>query len=219
MNALDFNSIDNAMEKNVVLNRLSFPEKTTLLESQIHEIYKQWNNSNLKIIETLSSYYNTDIIARIINYDNLLSQARWINKKIDFPNISTNKVFQWDIFYCELGYNIGSEQNKRRPVIILNDTSFIYSTVVLVAPITGNGKKMYRHEVKLLETAYNKVTGKIDLSHIRSVSKTRLDQCPSDRLLNNIEFQNKYKDTTNKVTMLQETILNKLKTIFGIVIH
>jgi len=221
MNAHDFNIIDKFLEKDTVLNSMTFPEKISLLESQIHSIYSQWNDSNAKINQSMnsyvSSYNNADIKKRIIYYDTLLSQACWTNKKINYPVITPKLVMQWNIFYCDLGYNIGSEQNKYRPVIILSDTSFINSSIVLVAPITGNGKKIYKHEVQLLETAYNKVTGKIDLSHIRSVSKTRLDDKPIDRLLDNIQFQDKYKNSPIKATMLQETISKKIKSIFGIV--
>ncbi|WP_051585847.1 type II toxin-antitoxin system PemK/MazF family toxin [Caldanaerobius polysaccharolyticus] len=41
------------------------------------------------------------------------------------------------IFFCELGFNIGSEQNHKRPVIVLqNDKGNSSSPTTIVAPIT-----------------------------------------------------------------------------------
>ncbi|MBP8617675.1 MAG: type II toxin-antitoxin system PemK/MazF family toxin [Candidatus Pacebacteria bacterium] len=48
------------------------------------------------------------------------------------------------IFYCELGFNIGSEQQGRRPVVILqNDKGNSKSPITIVAPIsTHRGLKI-----------------------------------------------------------------------------
>lgn len=41
------------------------------------------------------------------------------------------------IFYCELGFHIGSEQKGKRPVVILqNDKGNSRSSTTIVAPIT-----------------------------------------------------------------------------------
>jgi len=223
LKALSFNKIDKYADKQKELIKLTYEQKVELLESQIHSIYNLWNNSSLKINDIMSSYDthvrdDESLKKQIIFYDNLLSQAIWTNKKIDYPNCIPSTVYQWSIFYCNLGYNIGSEQNKRRPVIILNDTKFLQSSIVLVAPITSNGKNLYDHEVQIIETAYNRVVGKIDLSHMRSVSKTRLDIKMADRLLNRIEYGQKYNNGEN-YTMLQDVISDKIKLLFGIAIR
>lgn len=53
------------------------------------------------------------------------------------------EVRRGDIFYADLGINVGSEQNGRRPVLIIqNDTGNAYSPTVIVAVMTSKKKKM-----------------------------------------------------------------------------
>ena len=221
LDALNFNRIDKHSEKQYELDKLTYAEKAELLETQIHSIYNLWNDCTSKANQIMNSFGTSassdDLLKnKIFDFDNFVSQALWANKKISYPNNVPKTIYQWSIFYCDLGYNIGSEQNKRRPVIILNDTKIIQSSVVLVAPITSNGKKIYNQEVELIETAYSKIVGKVDLSHIRSISKSRLDMQSIDRLLNIGEYQKKY--SNKKYTMIQDVISNKIKQIFGIAI-
>lgn len=213
MDSLEFNKIDKIDDKINKLKSLTLDEKVNLLESQLNNIYKYWNDSILKT-NSIVGNFTGNLEEKIMDYDIMLSKAFWVNKKVDYQSEEPDLIYQWSIFNCELGYNIGSEQNKTRPVLILNNTTFIKSSIVIVAPITGNGKRIYDHEVKLLETAYSKVIGKVDLSHIRVVSKSRLSKKPIDRLLNAKEYSSKYAD--KKFTMIQEIIKNKLIQIFGI---
>ncbi len=213
MDSIEFNKIDKIDDRINILKSLTLDEKVNLLESQLNNVYKYWNDSILKTNSIIENFTGS-LEEKIIDYDLMLSKASWINKKVDYPNEEPDLIYQWSIFNCELGYNIGSEQNKTRPVLVLNNTNFIKSSIVIVAPITGNGKRIYDHEVKLLETAYSKVTGKVDLSHIRAVSKSRLSKKPIDRLLNSKEYSSKYAGV--KFTMIQETIKNRLTQILGI---
>lgn len=109
------------------------------------------------------------------------------------------------IFYCELGFNIGSEQKGKRPVVILqNDKGNTSSPTTIVAPITtyrgmkvigkthngkvkievanGDGSKREKvldyYEIPVnIEPDYKKqIIGYINLAQIRTVSKKRLDK-------------------------------------------
>lgn len=217
MNSIDFNKVDKMMDKLKVLGTLTDDERVSLLESQINTIYQSWNDSIEKVHNIMDNNTCINLDEKIIFYDLILSQALWTSKKIDYPKVEPEKVSQWRIFNCDLGYNIASEQNKKRPVILLNSNSTIGTlSSFIVAPIVGSGKKIYAPEVELLETAYSNVYGKIDLSQMRSVSKYRLDTKPIDRLMTDIEYKNKY--GTKKYTMLQDVIKKKIKDIFGIAI-
>lgn len=126
----------------------------------------------------------------------------WANRKfnLQFADIPKN-VYKRDIFFCEFGYNIGSEQNHKRPVVILqNDKGNSSSTTTIVAPITtyensvilkedgkyrieftnDNGEKVSKkldyYEIPVeLESNYKiKIQGYINLAQIRTISKKRL---------------------------------------------
>lgn len=110
------------------------------------------------------------------------------------------------VYGCNLGKNIGSEQNgKSRPVIILQKDS-PNSPTVIVAPLTdahdvnGNLKTIYSTHVLVKDTKLTKESI-IKLEHIRSVSKNRLTEYMTD--LN-----------YNKEVM--EEIANKLKNMLCI---
>lgn len=108
------------------------------------------------------------------------------------------------IFYCELGFNIGSEQSSKRPVVVLqNDKGNSSSPTTIVAPISthrgmtvlkeengryyikylddkGNecSKKLDYYEIPIeIKPGFKKdVTGYINLAQIRTVSKKRLEK-------------------------------------------
>ena len=70
----------------------------------------------------------------------------WINRQI-----KTNKggrkytVAQREVFFADLGYNIGSEQNGSRPVVILqNNIGNTKGNTTIVAPVTTHQKKIRR---------------------------------------------------------------------------
>lgn len=94
------------------------------------------------------------------------------------------------VYGCNLGKNIGSEQNgKSRPIVILQKDS-PNSPTVIVAPLTdahdsnGNLKKLYPTHVLVKDPKLTKESI-IKLEHIRSVSKNRLTEYMTD--LNNDE--------------------------------
>lgn len=53
-------------------------------------------------------------------------------------------VRRGDIFYADMGENVGSEQNGMRPVLVLqNDVGNEHSPTIIVAVLTSKVKKMY----------------------------------------------------------------------------
>lgn len=214
MDAHEFNKIDKNLDKLKKLSELSIVDKIILLESQINNVYYNWNNSVEKINDMMKNNICINLEEKIIFYDLFFSKSIWVNKQIDYPEIQPERTYQWMIFNCDLGHNIGSEQNKKRPVIILNDTFFTKSSIMIVAPITGSGKKLYNPEVDIAETKYNNVSGKVDLSQMRSVSYYRFDNKPIDRLMNKEEYKTEY--GSKQYTMIQTIIIKKIKNIFGI---
>ena len=127
----------------------------------------------------------------------------WINKKHKI-NLSGRKytVGQREVFYADLGENIGSEQNGWRPVIILqNNTGNRKGNTTIIAPVTTHQKsdlkydekkKMYyidrvkdgekkskylgRYEVPLrLEGEESGLYGFVNVMHIREIDRKRID--------------------------------------------
>jgi len=128
--------------------------------------------------------------------------------KLQFNGIPKH-IYKKDIFYCKLGFNIGSEQCGERPVVILQNS--VNSTVTIVAPITtingviekaeeghyiirnidkdGNEKiKKLDMDIEIpieIEKGYRKkITGYVDIGQIRTVSKKRLDKIPVAKITN-----------------------------------
>ena len=81
-----------------------------------------------------------------------------------------------EIYFADLNPTIGSEINKRRPVLIVsNDANNRASSTITVLPITSNTERVFPFEVKL--TA--KMSGlskesKVLAQQIRTISRTRL---------------------------------------------
>lgn len=53
-------------------------------------------------------------------------------------------VRRGDIFYADMGVNVGSEQNGMRPVLVLqNDVGNEHSPTIIIAVLTSKVKKLY----------------------------------------------------------------------------
>lgn len=126
----------------------------------------------------------------------------WVNKTRNI-NLGKRKytVAQKEIFYALLGDNIGSEQNGRRPVIILqNNTGNINGNTTIIAPVTTHQKKVKWDNVKRryyieivkdgetknkyldfyeiplrLEGNANGLYGFVNIMHIRAIDRKRID--------------------------------------------
>lgn len=107
--------------------------------------------------------------------------------------MAKRKILQGEIYICELGENIGSEQNGERPCLIvqnniLNETS----DVTIVLPITSRLKKEMPTHYKLKSEDYPfLMTGRntVLCECIRCISKKRIGKLIGtidERDLNNI---------------------------------
>ena len=111
----------------------------------------------------------------------------WLKKMIylDTTVVSAQKrvVFRGQVFFCELGEGIGSEETKERPCIIIqNNLGNKNSGNIIVAPITNGGllssisvtipSNKYKYTDKTGTQLY--LSGNILLGNIVTISKARL---------------------------------------------
>lgn len=134
-----------------------------------------------------------------------LNFVKWINKKFDLLfEPMPKQVYQREIFYCNLGFNIGSEQGDRRPVVVLqNNIGNQFGNTTIIAPITTYENSTFTKEngvwyIEYMENNVNikrkldfyeipvevekgskyNITGIVNIVHMREVSKKRLSNLP-----------------------------------------
>ena len=101
-------------------------------------------------------------------------------------------VQRGEIYYVNLGSNLGSEQSGYRPVLIIqNDTGNKYSPTTIVATLTSKKKKYLPTHVFIKKDSCNGLDSNstVELEQIRTIDKKRLE---------------------NKVGRLTENDLNKV---------
>ena len=82
------------------------------------------------------------------------------------------KLNQYDVFWVNLDPAEGSEMAKKRPCVVISpDEMNDYQKTVTIAPLTSNLKPIYWR----VRVIFNNQYGMVALDHIRSVSKSRLD--------------------------------------------
>lgn len=111
----------------------------------------------------------------------------WVTRKIYYEN---GKKYQrkWtvkrgEVYFIDLGENIGSEENKIRPCVVLQSNAYNFKSPVFTCAIISNskltlpdiqipikGKYEYLNEKK--KTSF--LTGSIDLGQIKTVGKERI---------------------------------------------
>lgn len=117
--------------------------------------------------------FNTRWLAEVTDY------VLWFEEKYKykFKNPANSLVVKkGEIYHCNFGRNIGSEQDKFRPAIILqNDKGNLHSSTTIVAPITDERKaKLPTHiQVRRLKPDCP-VRGIILMEQMRCISKNRL---------------------------------------------
>ncbi|MGH7999908.1 MAG: type II toxin-antitoxin system PemK/MazF family toxin [Brasilonema sp.] len=81
-----------------------------------------------------------------------------------------------DIYYANLSPAVGSEMDKRRPVLIVsNDANNRAATTMTILPITSNVTRVYPFEV-LLNPEDSGLTkpSKVQAQQVRTISKQRI---------------------------------------------
>ncbi len=81
-----------------------------------------------------------------------------------------------EIYYADLDPSIGSEINKKRPVVIIsNNSNNRVSSTLTVLPVTSNISKIYPFEVALpAEESGLPNDSKIQCQQIRTISRIRI---------------------------------------------
>jgi mRNA interferase MazF len=85
-----------------------------------------------------------------------------------------------EIYYANLSSVVGSEIDKRRPVLIVsNDTNNDVATTVTILPITSNVSRVYPFEVLLNpgDSGLPKLS-KVQAQQVRTISKQRIESEP-----------------------------------------
>lgn len=89
--------------------------------------------------------------------------------------------YKWSVFMADLNPVIGSEQQGKRPVLVISDeTTNNIMPVVTILPLTSlkNGRKVYPNEALLKKGTAGLDADSIVLAHqIRTISKQRLTGC------------------------------------------
>ena len=88
------------------------------------------------------------------------------------------KVHRGDIFYADLGIKMGSEQDGRRPVLIIqNKVGNEYSPTVIVAVLTSKKKKMNMPTHLLIGTRFGLPEKSVVLfEQITTIDRKRLER-------------------------------------------
>jgi mRNA-degrading endonuclease toxin of MazEF toxin-antitoxin module len=79
--------------------------------------------------------------------------ASWLKDKVFYHDISKREsvnrrqVNHGEIWYCDLGYNIGSEKNKSRPVLIISNNKINRSSKIVVLCITDAKGKLNKRNL------------------------------------------------------------------------
>lgn len=168
------------------INRMNNEELHQFIKKSVKDIenmvLEYEDMVNTKISNICSK---NDLKKRAHNIRRIQNYAYWVNEQMkinDNPDkISKIVPRRGEIWTCELGENIGSEENKVRPVIIIqNNTGNKNAPTTIVAPISNRPKKIAVH-IELKEDDYsledgekNHVTGTILAEQIKVVSKARL---------------------------------------------
>jgi mRNA interferase MazF len=101
--------------------------------------------------------------------------------------------FKWSVFMADLNPMIGSEQQGRRPVLVISDeTTNSVMPVVTILPVTSlkKGRRVYPNEALLKQGVAGLESDSIVLAHqIRTISKQRLMTCLGEVSDANIQSQ------------------------------
>ena len=102
-------------------------------------------------------------------------------------------IYKWSVFMADLNPVIGSEQQGRRPVLVISDeTTNTVMPVVTILPLTSlkKGRRIYPNEALLKKGVAGLDSDSIVLAHqIRTISKQRLMSCLGEISDTTLQFQ------------------------------
>lgn len=186
---------------NVLIKDMNVTEVEEYIKKTEYKIRQLVKDYSIDIEEKLINNSKMhDFAKRAYNIREILEYAQWTMDKIDIiHNVDLSqriKPRRGEIWTCQLGKNIGSEENKIRPAIIIqNNTGNDRGPTTIIVPISNRPKKIATHievkknDYKLVEGEKNLITGTILCEQIKVVSKVRLGRHVAtleDDFLNNI---------------------------------
>ena len=83
-----------------------------------------------------------------------VSQKFKYNKDSSFTRVKRTQVKSGEIWYCDLGCNIGSEKNKFRPVLVVSNNKINNSDKVVVICITDTSGKLNKNDLPAQDSWY-----------------------------------------------------------------
>lgn len=129
---------------------------TKALNKEIHQ--------NFKEAENLLSSFNTDDTIEFSKWTKNKCNLRYNGTMPKFP------IYNNFIYWCNLGINIGSEQNKLRPVLIVK--SFKKSPICSIIPLTT--KRL--HDGYWFHIDLDEIDSTALVEQLRIVSKIRIER-------------------------------------------
>ena len=95
---------------------------------------------------------------------------------MEIRKLQNKQVHRGELFYCDLGTTLGSEQGGIRPVLILqNDVGNRFSPTTIVAPLTTKlGKAILPTHVLIKQQQGLTSDSIVLLEQIRTIDKNRL---------------------------------------------
>lgn len=101
--------------------------------------------------------------------------------------------YKWSVFMADLNPVIGSEQQGKRPVLVISDeTTNTIMPVVTILPLTSlkKGRRIYPNEALLKKGGGSLEVDSIVLAHqIRTIAKQRLTSCLGEISDTNLQAQ------------------------------
>ena len=122
---------------------------------------------------------------RAYDIKDILEHVEWAVAKININDSISSRTNtlpkRGEIWTCQLGKNVGSEENKIRPVIILqNNTGNEKGPTTIIVPVSNRPKKIAVHislkssDYEIVKGEVEEVTGTILCEQIRVIAKARL---------------------------------------------
>lgn len=131
--------------RNIFIKRLKMDARQIIIRFILYEV--------MRMNQETQEYYNI---------------AGWLKDKVNYNRISkfnANKrrqVLHGQIWYCDMGYNIGTEKNKMRPVLVMSNNKINNSEKVVVACITDAKGKVNANNLPVQDSWFLLYSGTAD---------------------------------------------------------
>lgn len=168
------------------------------------------------------------------------AQIDWLKQKLyldaNSSSAARRSVKRGQVYSCELGVGVGSELQKKRPCVIMqNDIGNFHSSVTTIIPITHTNKAIscFAPITPKYSSGTLILDGYANVSGIRSIDKARIgdyicDLTPSelkdidkaialnlDIYKHYLAMENNYNDKLTYIGKLN-ALLNEIKDVLGV---